>query len=864
MADRTQNITINYKFNTSEVDKANATLNRANQISNQLQATASKAGSSINQEFQKSNKTILDMQNALTRLKSVIEVTSKPDKLRQLSNEYKTIKAQLDAATKSAYGFNSAVQQQGNLATQAAGKFGQLYGAVQTVIGAAIVKQVASFTVEMARLQGNTEGVSRAFERAFPNSFSILQNLRKATQGAVTDFELMQRTLQATNLGLSVEELPKLFEFAAVRAQQTGESVDYLVDSIVRGIGRKSPLILDNLGISAVRLKEKFNGAALASQSVADVTRAVGEIASEEMAKMGGAVVTASTRVDQMNVAWTQLRTNLAKAIDSSAIINFFTEAFNGMARILKGQKEIEKETVQQRAATEFQSLREHQLAEERLKDGKLQKQTQQDLINATQNEIRERMKLIEQGKVDLLILKQKYDQHNNTGNATGKIVEDARKAREQISSQGANLVANIKFYEETIKLLRAYSDGLDDVEKKQLITISTLREQLKELQAQREEATSIDNKPELDRLQREIMLLEDRILKISDNIKWQKQWDRSKEEQALADMNAVKSAEELGEANDELSKKYANMVVNFQAQERPMKDVLDEMEEALRETIENVEELTTGEEFLIRLRLGFQGKGGDGSDIQKWVNDELKKLAQGVGDIMTDQAHSVVDAEVATYQQRLQNLEDFYANQISLAGDNERAKEILRQREEKETRALREQIARKEKQAKRTHVLIDIAAGIAKAFATYPWPYALIPAAFVAAQGASQLAIINRAPTNFAKGVIDLKGPGTETSDSIPANLSKGESVMTAWETRNAGNVLKEIRAKKLDNQKLRELKQGRPAIAAQSVDTQGIIKAIKEQKPQDVELISNIVYKSKKYNDEYKKRVRSSSMGI
>lgn len=35
-----------------------------------------------------------------------------------------------------------------------------------------------------------------------------------------------------------------------------------------------------------------------------------------------------------------------------------------------------------------------------------------------------------------------------------------------------------------------------------------------------------------------------------------------------------------------------------------------------------------------------------------------------------------------------------------------------------------------------------------------------------------------------FKDGVIDLQGPGTATSDSIPARLSKGESVMTALET--------------------------------------------------------------------------------
>lgn len=860
MADRTQNIFINYKFNTAEVDRAQATLNRANQVSNQLQQSGAKAGSAINQEFQKSNRTILDMQTALTRLKSIIEVTSNPQKLKQLSGEYQNVKRQLDAATKSAFGFNQQIQQQGNVVTQAAGKFGQLYGAVQTVVGAAIVRQVASFTIEMARLAGNTEGVKRAFERAFPNSFTILQNLRAATRGAVTDFELMQRTLQATNLGLSVEQLPELFEFAAVRAQQTGESVDYLVDSIVRGIGRKSPLILDNLGISAVRLKEKFNGAALASQSVADVTRAVGEIAKEEMEKMGGSVDNARTTVDRMMVAWTQLKTNLASSIDSSGIINFFTEAFNGMSRLLKGQKEIQEETTKQRAATEFASLRENQLSDIRIQNGKKVQQTQQELVNAAQNEIRERMKLIEAGKVELLILKQKFDQASHTTNGTAAEINANIKIREQISAQGANLVKNIAFYEETVKLLRHYSEGLTDVANKEreITTIHTLREQLKGLQEQREEAVSIDNTPELDRLQREILLMEDRILKISDNIKWQKQWNREKEEQAMAAINAKEAEEELGKAIDFVSNKLGQTI--DKAPE--FKDSLDEIEEAITETV-NAVDIATGKEFLIRLRLGIQGEGGESSEIQEFVNEQLKKLGETIYEGTLNNLHSIVDAEVQSYRQRLEETEDFYADQIALAGDNEKAKEQLRQREKRDTDRLREEIARKEKQAKRTHVLIDIAAGIAKALATYAWPYSLIPAAIVAAQGAAQLAIINRQPTNFAKGVIDLKGPGTGTSDSIPANLSRGESVMTAWETRHAGDVLREIRAKQLDNQKLRELKQGRPAVAA-SVDTQGIIKAIKDQKHPDVIKASNIVYESKKYTDEYKKRIRSRVMGI
>jgi CRISPR/Cas system-associated endonuclease Cas3-HD len=213
--------------------------------------------------------------------------------------------------------------------------------------------------------------------------------------------------------------------------------------------------------------------------------------------------------------------------------------------------------------------------------------------------------------------------------------------------------------------------------------------------------------------------------------------------------------------------------------------------------------------------------------------------------------------------KERLKQTQDFYDEQQLLAGDNEKAKQRLRLEEERATTKLRNDIARKEKQAARTHILIDIATGIAKALATYPWPYSLIPAAAVAIQGAAQLAIVNRAPSNFAEGVIDLKGPGTAKSDSIPANLSKGESVMTAWETKHANQVLKDVRARKLDDRVLRDLRNGGRQ-PAQVLNDERIIKAIKDQKPPDVVKIGSTLYDVRKQTETYKKRIRNSSLSI
>lgn len=71
--------------------------------------------------------------------------------------------------------------------------------------------------------------------------------------------------------------------------------------------------------------------------------------------------------------------------------------------------------------------------------------------------------------------------------------------------------------------------------------------------------------------------------------------------------------------------------------------------------------------------------------------------------------------------------------------------------------------------------------------------------AAFAAAKASALKAIeaqtVEQGQQGFKEGVIDLQGPGTTTSDSIPANLSRGESVMTAKETKQYKPLFKAIR---------------------------------------------------------------------
>ena len=139
-------------------------------------------------------------------------------------------------------------------------------------------------SIELAR-QG--EGVRLAFERL--NKPGLLDNLKESTHGTVSELELMKAAIKFDNFKLPLEDLGTYLAFAQQKAQDTGESVDNMVTSIVNGLGRQSVQILDNLGISAAEIRNRM-------KEGGDMTQVVAQIIREEMTKAGEYVETAATR----------------------------------------------------------------------------------------------------------------------------------------------------------------------------------------------------------------------------------------------------------------------------------------------------------------------------------------------------------------------------------------------------------------------------------------------------------------------------------------------------------------------------------------------------------------------------------------
>ena len=168
----------------------------------------------------------------------------------------------------------------GNLMTKAAG------------FAMSAVNEMGQLVKQSIEVAKSAEGIRIAYDRL--NKPGLMQQLKDETHGVVSELELMKAAVKFNDFKLPVEQLGTMLAFAQQKAKDTGQSVDYMVDSIVTGLGRKSLMILDNLGISASEVKEKM-------KETGDMTTAVGAIIREQMAKAGDYVETAADRATKAN-----------------------------------------------------------------------------------------------------------------------------------------------------------------------------------------------------------------------------------------------------------------------------------------------------------------------------------------------------------------------------------------------------------------------------------------------------------------------------------------------------------------------------------------------------------------------------------
>jgi hypothetical protein len=256
------------------------------------------------------NKSFRDLQNEARKLENLLKRATDPAAVKKLAAEWEQAKRRVLEFEANVLKIESA---QKRLAEMTKGFGGKLKDAIMGSFGGNLLarfversidllKDVVASGVQIALV---AEGVRNSFNRL--NEPGLLKNLREATRGTVSDLKLMQTAVTAGNFQIPLETLGTLLEFASRRARDTGQSVDYLVDSMVTGLARKSPLILDNLGINIQRINEEF-------KKTGDFAQAAVNVINEELKKMGTAVDNHGDKVDRWAARWENFKERVGAA----------------------------------------------------------------------------------------------------------------------------------------------------------------------------------------------------------------------------------------------------------------------------------------------------------------------------------------------------------------------------------------------------------------------------------------------------------------------------------------------------------------------------------------------------------------------
>ena len=155
----------------------------------------------------------------------------------------------------SAKGMGTAVGESANQAKKAESGFTKFTGFLKSrfVITLGDVSRAVGAVFKAIKdasdLSSQTNSLKLALAQQGQDFNTYIAKLRDVSRGTVSTADLIKSSSKALLLGIPATQIAKLLDIARASAIATGQSVQTAFDDIATGIGRASPLILDNLGI---------------------------------------------------------------------------------------------------------------------------------------------------------------------------------------------------------------------------------------------------------------------------------------------------------------------------------------------------------------------------------------------------------------------------------------------------------------------------------------------------------------------------------------------------------------------------------------------------------------------------------------
>lgn len=209
------------------------------------------------------------------------------------------------------------------------------------------IKAVVSGIGDLVARGAQIAGISTAFGNLTgavgTTAATMLGAMRTATKGLVTDIDLMAAANKALLLGLPVTDasMGQLANAALVLGRAMKQDAQKSFDDLITALGRSSPMILDNLGLT-VKVGEANEAYAkklgIAADKLTDQQKklafydAAMEAARLKVAAMGDVQLTLGDRLTVIKNRWTNFTDALAVAIAQSPVLNaLFAALGDGM-----------------------------------------------------------------------------------------------------------------------------------------------------------------------------------------------------------------------------------------------------------------------------------------------------------------------------------------------------------------------------------------------------------------------------------------------------------------------------------------------------------------------------------------------------
>lgn len=273
------------------------------------------------------------------------QIESSKNKVAELDKHFEDLKKQLEAVKKAGEGGFGGLETQliqnrteanklreevsriekelqgvGNVGNEVTNSMGNNFKSLQGHL-TKLALGIVGLQAVMSRVQsGISKGIESAkqivvVEQAFDrlNDPNLLANLREATNNTISDLTLMRQAVKAENLGIPIRDLGTYLGFAARRAEETGENVDTVVNSIVDGIGRKGNRVFTRMGITLEDVNKELGGISKGEATVGQFAEAITKVIEKENAKAGESIDTVKAKLDQNTAAWENLQTEIGE-----------------------------------------------------------------------------------------------------------------------------------------------------------------------------------------------------------------------------------------------------------------------------------------------------------------------------------------------------------------------------------------------------------------------------------------------------------------------------------------------------------------------------------------------------------------------